>query len=129
MPPRGDGGRVLERVRWAGGHAVPLLSARAATQASRVGAAAAAGYVAFLVHAFVDWDWELPSVTLPALALGAAVVILGRRPSTARPVGPRLRLVLAAAAVLVAVTALLGIRSNAEPEAAAAPRATAARIS
>jgi hypothetical protein len=108
--------------------AVPLVSARAAARASRFGAAAVAGYVAFLVHAFVDWDWELPAVTLPALALGAAVVILARRPSSARPVGPRLRAALAAAAVLVAVASLLGLRSNAQPAAAAAPRATAARV-
>src|SRR6266550_6788064 len=108
--------------------AVPLVSARAAARASRFGAAAVAGYVAFLVHAFVDWDWELPAVTLPALALGAAVVILARRPSSARPVTPSLRFALAAAAVLVAVASLLGLRSNAEPAAAAAPRATAARV-
>jgi hypothetical protein len=108
--------------------AVPLVSARAAAGASRFGAAAAAGYVAFLVHAFVDWDWEMPAVTLPALALGAAVVILARRPSSARPVGPSLRFALAAAAVLIAVASLLGLRSNAQPAAAAAPRATAARI-
>ena len=108
--------------------AVPLVSARAAARASRFGAAAAAGYVAFLVHAFVDWDWEMPAVTLPALALGAAVVILARRPSAARRLGPRLRFVVAAAAVLVAVASLLGLRSSAVPAAAAAPRATAARV-
>jgi hypothetical protein len=108
--------------------AVPLVSARAAATASRFGAAAVAGYVAFLVHAFVDWDWEMPAVTLPALALGAAVVILARRPSSARPVGPRLRFAFAAAAVLVAVASLLGLRSSTQPGAAAAPRATAARV-
>jgi len=70
----------------------------------------------------------MPAVTLPALALGAAVVLLAQRPSTARPVGPRLRLVCAAAVVLVAVASLLGLRSDAVPAAAAAPRATAARV-
>jgi hypothetical protein len=108
--------------------AVPLVSARGAASASRFGAAAVAGYVAFLVHAFVDWDWEMPAVTLPAIALGAGVVILARRPASARPVGPRLRIALAAAAVLVAVASLLGLRSTTQPAAAAAPRATAARV-
>jgi hypothetical protein len=106
--------------------ALPIVSARAAARASRLGACAAAGYVAFLVHAFVDWDWEMPAVTVPALALGASVVILAGRPSRARPVGPRLRVVCAAAAVVVAVASLLGLRSDAIPAAAAAPRATAA---
>ena len=108
--------------------ALPLVSAPAAARASRLGAAAAAGYVAFLVHALVDWDWELPAVTVPALALGAAVVILARRQPTTRPVGSQLRLVCAVAVVLVAIASLLGLRSTAEPAAAAAPRATAARV-
>jgi hypothetical protein len=29
---------------------------------------------AFAVHAGVDWDWELPAVTLPVLLLAAAAV-------------------------------------------------------
>jgi hypothetical protein len=108
--------------------AMPLVSAPLAARASRLGAAAAAGYVAFLVHAFVDWDWEVPAVTLPALGLGAAVVILARRSSSAWPVGPRLRVACAATAVLLAIVSLLGLRSDAVPAAAAAPRATAARL-
>lgn len=37
-------------------------------------AAAAAVLAAFAVHAGVDWDWEVPAVTLPALLLAAAGV-------------------------------------------------------
>jgi O-antigen ligase len=37
-------------------------------------AAAAGGYVAFLFHAGVDWDWELPAVTLAGLLCGAAAL-------------------------------------------------------
>ena len=36
--------------------------------------AAAAVLAAFLVHAGVDWDWELPGVTLPVLLLAAAAL-------------------------------------------------------
>jgi len=36
--------------------------------------AAAAVMAAFAVHAGVDWDWELPAVTLPVLLLAAAAV-------------------------------------------------------
>jgi O-antigen ligase len=39
-----------------------------------VGAAAAAGYVAFLVQAGVDWHWELPAVTVAGLLCGAAIL-------------------------------------------------------
>jgi len=49
--------------------APPLVAAlRGAT------AAAAGGYVAFLFHAGVDWDWELPAVTLAGLFCGAAAL-------------------------------------------------------
>jgi hypothetical protein len=36
--------------------------------------AAAAGYVAFLFHAGVDWDWELPAVTVAGLLCGAQLL-------------------------------------------------------
>jgi hypothetical protein len=37
-------------------------------------AAAAAVLGAFAVHAGLDWDWEMPAVTLPALLLAAAAI-------------------------------------------------------
>jgi hypothetical protein len=37
-------------------------------------AAAAAVVGAYAVHAGLDWDWELPAVTLPALILAAAAI-------------------------------------------------------
>jgi O-antigen ligase len=37
------------------------------------------GYVAYLVHAAQDWDWELPAVTLAGLACAAALLILAER--------------------------------------------------
>ncbi len=36
--------------------------------------ALAGGMAAWAVHAGLDWDWEMPAVTLPALALGAAAI-------------------------------------------------------
>src|SRR2546421_4592349 len=39
------------------------------------------GYVAYLVHAAQDWDWELPAVTLAGLGCAVALLILaGREP-------------------------------------------------
>ena len=43
-------------------------------------AAGAAVLGAFAVHAGMDWDWEMPAVTLPALLLAAAVI---QRPAPA----------------------------------------------
>jgi hypothetical protein len=37
--------------------------------------AAAAVLAAFILHAGVDWDWELPGVTLPVLLVAAAAVV------------------------------------------------------
>jgi O-antigen ligase len=52
-----------------------------AVQARRRDAAASAGLIAALalyaIHAGIDWDWEMPALTLVALALAAAL--------TARP--------------------------------------------
>ncbi len=38
--------------------------------------AAAGVLVAFVLHAAVDWDWEIPLLTLVALACGAVVLVL-----------------------------------------------------
>jgi O-antigen ligase len=42
-------------------------------------AAAGAGFVVFAVHAGLDWDWEMPVVTLAGL--GCAAVVLTNQPS------------------------------------------------
>ncbi len=51
----------------------PLVAAVAARDRTRV-ATAAAAYVVFLVHAGLDWDWEMPVTVLAGLACGAAVL-------------------------------------------------------
>jgi O-antigen ligase/polysaccharide polymerase Wzy-like membrane protein/tetratricopeptide repeat protein len=45
-------------------------------------AAALGAYSAYVVHAGVDWDWEVPAVTLAALFCGAGVVIAARSSRT-----------------------------------------------
>jgi O-antigen ligase len=40
-------------------------------------AAAGAAYVAFLVHAGLDWDWEMPVVMLAGLACAAVLILPG----------------------------------------------------
>ena len=59
------------------GLAAPLVVLRRARRHPLVPAVAGA-YVAFLAHAAVDWDWEVPTVTLAALFCGCAILIAGR---------------------------------------------------
>ena len=54
----------------------------AARRAVRRDAAAAAGAIAvcttWALHASIDWDWQMPAVTLPALVLAGGLVALAR---------------------------------------------------
>ena len=43
----------------------------------------AAGGLAWAVHAGLDWDWEMPAVTLPALLLAGAAVAWSEQPEPA----------------------------------------------
>lgn len=66
--------------------AIPLVALAGTRQSIRV--AAAGGLAAYVVHAGLDWDWEMPAVTLAGLACagavlasshgGSAVVLAGR---------------------------------------------------
>jgi O-Antigen ligase len=76
--------------------------------------AAIGAYVAYLVHTGVDWDWELPAVTLVGL-LCAAVIVLAARGEAAEastPIGPAGRWILAGAAVAAATFATVGLIGN-----------------
>jgi hypothetical protein len=89
---------------------------------ARTDAVAAAAYIAFLVHALLDWDWEMPAVTLAAVLLGGTLLL----PQRGRALSERERYALAAAAVVLALAALLGLRSGAVPGATAGEPAAAA---
>jgi O-antigen ligase len=84
--------------------AVPLLALR--RRGDPLLAAAAGAYVAFALHVAVDWDWELPAVTLGGLACGAAL-LAGSRRSGARAIHPVAQLGLVAVAVALAVVAIV----------------------
>jgi O-Antigen ligase len=99
--------------------AVPLLAIGRA-RSSPLGPAAAAAFVAFLVHAAVDWDWELPLLVLIALACGVALLALARTREPV-PITPVWRAVLVVPLVVVvglALVAHVGNRSVAEAAAA-----------
>ncbi len=64
---------------------VALLTPVAVVLRSRrspVVAGVGAAYVAYLAHAGVDWDWEVPVVTGTAVLLGAVLIVEARASST-----------------------------------------------
>jgi O-antigen ligase len=63
--------------------ALPLVSLRRALRHEWAPACAAA-YVALLVHAALDWDWELPAVALCGLLCGTALLGDGARRAVPR---------------------------------------------
>jgi O-antigen ligase len=90
---------------------IPLCAVRAARR-HRLAPAALGAYAAFLVHAGIDWDWEMPAVTLAALVCGAALLLAarggtGQLPRRARVAG----VALAAALGVVALVGFLGNRA------------------
>lgn len=85
-------------------------------------AGAFGAYVAFLAHAAVDWDWELPGVTLAALFCGALLVVAARPEGHALVLDRRWRTpVLGPVLALIAVSfvGLVGNRAQAAALAAA----------
>ncbi len=89
---------------------VPLIAALRARRRGLVPAAAGA-YVAYLAHAGIDWDWELPAVTVPALVCGVSVLAAARAAGT-RPLTGQARAGTVVATLLLAVIALVGLVGN-----------------
>jgi hypothetical protein len=65
-------------------HSLPLcalgtpLVAAARARDQTLAATAAAAYSTFLVHAALDWGWEMPVTTLAGLVCGAALLVSPR---------------------------------------------------
>jgi O-antigen ligase len=56
----------------------PPLVAAVRARATPLVPAATGAYVAFVLHAGVDWDWEVPAVTLAGLACAASLLVAAR---------------------------------------------------
>jgi O-antigen ligase len=96
--------------------ASPLLGLRWARRDSML-AAAAGAYVAFLIHAAIDWDWELPAVTVAGLLCGG-VLALAR--SRERILFPATRWVALAGIAALGAFAVVAWRGNVATNASAA---------
>jgi len=86
----------------------PLVAGSLARGSPLVPAAFAA-YAAYLVHAGVDWDWEMGAVTLAALAVAAALVAAADPRESPTLLSPRLRAAGVVAALLLSVVAFVGV--------------------
>jgi hypothetical protein len=87
------------------------VSAGMAVRANPLVPAAMAGYCAVLFHATLDWDWELPAVTLSAICLGAALM-MAPTGSRALSLGRGRRLAAGAVTGGLLLAALIGLRGN-----------------
>lgn len=85
---------------------VPLAAAVAA-RADPAAVAGGGAYAAFLVHAGVDWQWELPAVTVAGLACGLVPLLAARRGFAAA--GRRARGLGVVGVVLVGVLAFAAL--------------------
>lgn len=85
------------------GLGLPVIAAIKARR-HRLVPTAFGAYVAYLLHAGLDWDWEMPVVTLGALFCGASLLIAARGPMSALVTGRTRTLVLAATVAIVAVS-------------------------
>jgi O-Antigen ligase/Tetratricopeptide repeat len=87
---------------------IPLVAAFGARR-EPLAVGAVGAYVAYLVHAGVDWDWELTGLTVPALACGVALLALRSPPPTPLVPTPAARIGGAAIAIGLAAVALVGL--------------------
>jgi O-antigen ligase len=95
----------------------PLIGAARSVRAP-AGPAVLAAYTALLAHAVLDWDWELPAVTLCTVFLGVALLRLGSPREARRPGVRTIAALLGTAATLgvVAVAAHVGNGAAAEAQ-------------
>ena len=69
-------------------------------------------FAAYVIHTGFDWDWEMPAVTILALACASAILVAARRSAPAAWRLPYARVAAGAACVAVAVAAAVCWRGN-----------------
>jgi O-antigen ligase len=102
----GPGGLVI----LIGALVVPIAGAIKARRHALVPPALGA-YVAYLVHAGVDWDWEMTAVTITALLCGTAALVRSRSDGD-EPLSRRSLLALVGLPLVLAAVAFVGVNGN-----------------
>jgi len=126
LPVRDAHSLYLETLAELGPLGLALLLCALATPLAAIGparrsplaAASLGAYVAFLVHAGIDWDWEMTAITLAALACGIALLLAARGAET-RPLGRGTRIAGVGFAALLGAVAIVGFAGNRAETAAA----------
>jgi hypothetical protein len=90
---------------------VPFIAVVRARR-SPLAAVAFGAYVAYVLHAAVDWDWEMPAVTLAALFCGLVVLASARGDDRLGTLRAPARFGGLAATVGIAAFVLLGLLGN-----------------
>ena len=91
--------------------AVPLVAVARRAGRDRYATTALAAYVAFVVHAGIDWDWEMPAVTLAGLFCGAAALV-ATRPERSEPMRLWMRVAIVVVMTAVAVGAVVRLENG-----------------
>jgi O-antigen ligase len=91
--------------------AVPFAAVRRARSSPLV-AIACGAYVAFLLHAAVDWDWEMPAITLTGLFCAIVLLAAGRREAEPRMLRSAVRIGGATAVAGLFAFALIALLGN-----------------
>jgi O-antigen ligase len=94
----------------AGALAVPLVAVRWARR-SPILPAALGAYAAYVLHAGVDWDWELTGVTLVALVCGMSL-LASARPETDETRSLPFRVAATAVALVLSALAFVSVLGN-----------------
>ncbi len=89
----------------------PLAAVRRA-RSSPLAAVACGAFVAYVVHAAIDWDWEMPAITLAALFCALALLAAARPEGEPQALRPRVRLTALAVTAALAGFVLLGLLGN-----------------
>ena len=92
--------------------AVPLTAIPRA-RSSALGPAAAAAFVAYLLQAALDWTWEIPVATVPALFCATVLLAAAREPDRHLLVGRRRAVALALAAPVLALALVTHVGNGA----------------
>jgi O-antigen ligase len=91
--------------------AVPLV-AGASRRSQPLVPASLGALTAYLAHASIDWDWELPALTVAAILVAAGLVTTADGGGDGRTLSPRFRGAAVGAALAVSVFAAVGVVGN-----------------